>query len=505
MIKEESKRNWVIAGLLLGILMSSMNNTIVATAMGTIIAELGGLDKFIWVTSAYMIASVAGMPVFGKLSDMYGRKYFYILGLSLFMIGSALCGTAQNIVQLSIYRAIQGLGGGSLMPIAFTIVFDIFPVEQRGKISGLFGAVFGLSSIFGPLIGAYFTDYISWRWNFYINIPLGLISLVFLYKFYFESLDHKGQKIDWWGTVLLVASIVSLMFALEFGGRLYAWGSAQIAGFFASFIVLFAIFLWVETKAPDPIVSLSLFKNRLFAASQGVALFYGSVFILTLMYIPIYVQGVFGGTATNAGLVLTPLMLGSVGGSQIGGRTARKTSYRNIMLGSGALLVTGIFMLSTLTTGTPRWLVTLYMVITGMGVGMSFPVLVMSSIHGLDIRQRGTANSAVAFFRIIGMTLGITIFGAIQSHQMLNELHQAAPQLDMLNKAGDARVLLQPGVRANIPPVILNKMAAVLTDSIAGMFQWSLISVASALFLILRMGNTRLGIPGRGKRAGQEG
>lgn len=180
MAGKESKRNWVIAGLLLGILMSSMNNTVVATAMGTIIADLGGLDKFVWVASAYMIASVAGMPVFGKLSDMYGRKYFYILGLSLFMIGSALCGTAQNIVQLSIYRAIQGLGGGSLMPIAFTIVFDIFPVEQRGKISGLFGAVFGLSSIFGPLIGAYFTDYISWRWNFYVNIPLGLISFMMI-------------------------------------------------------------------------------------------------------------------------------------------------------------------------------------------------------------------------------------------------------------------------------------------------------------------------------------
>lgn len=188
----------VIAGLLLGILMASMDNTIVSTAMGTIVGELGGLDKFVWVTSAYMVAEMAGMPIFGKLSDMYGRKRFFVFGIIVFMIGSILCGTATSIVQLSIYRAIQGIGGGALVPIAFTIMFDAVPVEQRGKLGGLFGAVFGMSSIFGPLLGAYITDYIHWEWIFYINLPLGLIALVFIAAFYKESHEHSKQKSTGW-------------------------------------------------------------------------------------------------------------------------------------------------------------------------------------------------------------------------------------------------------------------------------------------------------------------
>lgn len=187
----------VVAGLLLGILMASMDNTIVATAMGTIVGELGGLDKFVWVTSAYMVAEMAGMPIFGKLSDMYGRKKFFIFGILMFMLGSILCGTADSIVQLSIYRAVQGIGGGALVPIAFTIMFDAVPAESRGKLGGLFGAVFGLSSIFGPLLGAYITDYIKWEWIFYINLPLGLIAFVMIAFFYKESVQHSKQRIDW--------------------------------------------------------------------------------------------------------------------------------------------------------------------------------------------------------------------------------------------------------------------------------------------------------------------
>jgi EmrB/QacA subfamily drug resistance transporter len=493
MVHQESKKNWVITGLLLGILMSSMDNTIVAAAMGTIVSELGGLDQFIWVTSAYMIASVAGMPIFGKLSDMYGRKLFYLLGLSLFIIGSILCGMAQSMTQLSIYRAIQGIGGGALMPIAFTIIFDIFPPQERGKINGLFGAVFGLSSVFGPLLGAYFTDYIHWRWVFYINIPLGLISLAFIYKFYKESLEHREQKIDWWGAILLVIAIVSLMFALEFGGKEYTWDSAVIMSLFASFVVFFAVFLWVETKASDPIINLSLFKNRLFATTQGIGLFYGAVFILATMYLPIFVQGVFGGAATNAGLILIPLMLGVVAGSQIGGRTINLAPYRNIMLGSGFFLFIGMYLLGTISPDTSRWLVTVYMILAGMGVGVSFPVLSMSAVHGLEMHQRGAATSAVAFFRVIGMTLGISVFGTIQNRLLTDKLRETLPAFDQFAKQGiDSRALLQPEVRAHIPEPILSKMTDALASSIATIFQWSLVSAGIALVCIFVMGNARL-------------
>ncbi|MFL6558025.1 MAG: MFS transporter, partial [Bacillus sp. (in: firmicutes)] len=208
MAVKESKLGLVVAGLLLGILMASMDNTIVVTAMGTIVGDLGGLENFVWVVSAYMVAEMAGMPIFGKLSDMYGRKRFFIFGLILFMAGSALCGTAETITQLSIYRAIQGIGGGALVPIAFTIMFDLFPPEKRGKMGGLFGAVFGLSSIFGPLLGAYIADYISWHWIFYINMPLGILSLIFITIAYKESPIHKKQIIDWSGAVALVGAVV---------------------------------------------------------------------------------------------------------------------------------------------------------------------------------------------------------------------------------------------------------------------------------------------------------
>ncbi|MEH7455613.1 MFS transporter, partial [Gottfriedia acidiceleris] len=214
MVSKDSKVGFVVAGLLLGMLMAAMDNTIVSASMPTIVGELGGLDQFIWVTSAYLVATMASMPIFGKLSDMYGRKRFYLLGLLIFLIGSALCGTANSIVQLSVYRAIQGIGGGSLMPIAFTIIFDIFPPEKRGKMTGLFGAVFGLSSVFGPLLGAYITDQIDWRWIFYINLPLGITSLYLISQFYKENLHLRKLKIDWFGAITLVGSVVSLMFAL---------------------------------------------------------------------------------------------------------------------------------------------------------------------------------------------------------------------------------------------------------------------------------------------------
>lgn len=252
MDQTKSKQGFVVAGLLLAILMASMDNTIVATAMGTIVGDLGGLDKFIWVTSAYMVAEMSGMPVFGKLSDMFGRKRFFVMGIILFMAGSILCGIAQSIEQLSIYRAFQGLGGGALMPITFTIIFDIFPPEKRGKMSGLFGAVFGLSSIFGPLLGAYITDYISWHWVFYINLPLGIVSLTFISLYYKESLEHHYQKIDWAGAITLVGAVVCLMFALELGGSEYDWKSAPIISLFANLLSCFSPFFLQKNKHRTP-------------------------------------------------------------------------------------------------------------------------------------------------------------------------------------------------------------------------------------------------------------
>jgi EmrB/QacA subfamily drug resistance transporter len=508
MVEKQNKLGLIVAGLLLGIFIASVDNTIVATAMGTIIADLGGLDKFVWVTSAYMVTEMAGMPIFGKLSDMYGRKRFFVFGLILFLLGSVLCGTAQSIVQLAIYRAVQGIGGGALVPIAFTILFDVFPPEQRGKMSGIFGGVFGLSSIVGPLLGAYITDYINWRWVFYINLPLGLLALALLAFSYRESFEHAKQKIDWWGAVTLVGATVSLMFALELGGNKYDWNSGIILGLFAVFAVLLIMFLLVERKAEEPIIAFPLFKRRLFATSNAAALFYGAAFIVATVYIPIFVQGVLGGTATNSGLILLPYMLSSVVGASLGGMLAGKFSYRQIMIFSAVVFVIGTYLLSTVSTDTTRLILTVFMIIAGFGLGFSFSILGMAPMHNLDARQRGTANSTLAFVRSLGMTVSITIYGVLQRNSFTNQLTDAfagtgagqAPQGGMLK---DPRALLSPEARMHIPKPVLEKITSVLSTSIAHTFMWSLLPAALALVAVLCMSNERLN-PNEGKESKKE-
>ncbi len=491
-----TKKNvrFVVAGLLLGILMASMDNTIVVTAMGTIVGDLGGLENFVWVVSAYMVAEMAGMPIFGKLSDMYGRKRFFIFGLLMFMAGSILCGTAESITQLSIYRAIQGIGAGALIPIAFTIMFDIFPPESRGKMGGLFGAVFGLSSIFGPLLGAYITDYISWHWVFYINLPLGILALIFVAKFYKESKVHVKQKIDWWGAFTLVGAVVCLMFALEFGGQKYDWDSTVILSLLAGFIVLFLTFLYVETKANEPIISFTMFKNRLFAGSTIVALFYGATFMSATVYIPIFVQGVYGGTATNSGLILLPMMVGSVITAQVGGFLTTKISYRNVMIMSGLILLIGFFLLTTLTPDSNRLLLTIYMIIVGFGVGFSFSVLSMAAIHHFDLHQRGSATSTSNFIRSLGMTVGITIFGMIQRNGFAKQLEEVSMASGPIpnSSIGQSNDILSAEARAHIPQEVLDKITDALSTSIVQTFTWALVPAALAFIFVFAMGTDRL-------------
>jgi EmrB/QacA subfamily drug resistance transporter len=441
-----------------------------------------------------MVAEMAGMPIFGKLSDMYGRKRFFLFGLLFFMLGSILCGTADSITQLSLYRAIQGIGGGALVPIAFTIVFDIFPVEKRGKMGGLFGAVFGLSSIFGPLIGAYITDNISWRWIFYINLPLGLLALVFVSIFYHETKQKVNQKIDWIGAITLVGAVVCLMFALELGGNKYDWGSSPIISLFSGFAVLLVLFLFVETKAAEPIISFKMFKNRLFAGSTIVGLFYGAAFMGATVYIPIFVQGVYGGTATNSGLILLPMMLGSVVAAQLGGFLTTKLSYRNIMIISAIILNVGIYLLTTLNPDTPRYILTVYMIITGVGVGFSFSVLSMATIHNFGMDQRGAATSTSNFIRSLGMTVGTTIFGMIQKNVFADKLKKVFEGFGpMPGKSGinSSQILLKK-TRSHIPAPILHKITDVLSASIVHTFMWGLVPAVLALVFIFVMSNERL-------------
>ncbi|WAH44696.1 MFS transporter [Alicyclobacillus fastidiosus] len=470
-----------------------MDNTIVATATGSIVSHLGGIDKIVWITAAYMVTEMAGMPIFGKLSDMYGRKRFFVFGLVVFLVGSMLCGTAQNMDQLAVYRAIQGIGGGALMPIAFTIIFDVVPRDQAGKFSGMFGAVFGLASIFGPLLGSYITENISWRWVFYINVPVGIVTFILVFFFYHESKQHLRQVIDWLGIITLVPAIVCLMFALEFGGNQYAWNSLIILGAFVLAAVLFAIFLVIEARAKEPVVSFHMFKNRVFAGSNFVGLLSGSAYIVAVIYIPIYIQGVLGGSAINAGLELLPMMVGSSITAPLGGALAGKLSYRNILFPFCLIFVIGLFLLTRLTPTSSTLEVMSFMCIVGLGIGPSFSVVGMAAMSEFDFRQRGAASSTNSFVRELGMTVGIVVFGAIQKNSFQNQLQTAFAGMKQYHGLGsmDPRAMLSPQTRSQIPSPILHKLGLALASSVTHALLWDLIPAVLAFAFLLWMGRAR--------------
>lgn len=362
---------------------------------------------------------------------------------------------------------------------------------------GLFGAVFGMSSIFGPLLGAYMTDYIKWEWIFYINLPLGLISFLMIAIFYKESLQHAKQRIDWAGAFSLVGAIVCLMFAMELGGKQFAWNSAQIISLFTGFALLAVIFLYVETRAEEPIISFRMFRDRLYSASNAIAMLSGAAFITASVYIPIFIQGVLGGSATNSGLVLLPMMLGTVVTATAGGFLISKFSYRAILISTLILLVTGMGLLITLTPDSSRLIITIYMILVGLGIGASFSVLSNAAIHSVPASQRGAANSTLNFLRSLGMTLGITIFGIIQSHSLTRHLsdafkgggQSAMPQgLDFK----DPHALLDPATRTQIPEQVLGKISEGLSSSIVATFAWGLIPAVLALAAAFAMSKEKL-------------
>jgi EmrB/QacA subfamily drug resistance transporter len=465
--------------------MASMDNTIVSTSIGTIVGEMGGLDKFVWVTTAYMVAEMACMPIFGKLSDMYGRKRFFVFGIIVFMIGSALCGMAESIVELSIYRAVQGIGAGAMVSIAFTILFDVIPPKERGKMMGAFGAVFGLSSVLGPLLGGYITDHLNWSWIFYINLPLGFIALLMIALFYKESKEHSRQKIDWAGSVLLIGAVVCFMFGLELGGKTYAWDSPQIIGLFAGFAVLALLLVVVERRAAEPIISFGLFRSRLYTTSNLVAMFSGAAYMTAAIFIPIYVQGVLGGSASNSGLTLLPMMVGSVVTATLGGFLMAKLPYRTIMIGTLTMLLAGLVLLSQITVESSRLAITGIMILIGLGIGASFSVLSTAVMDSFPPARRGAASSTLNFNRSLGMALGITIFGIVQSHGLLSKLTDSFGSGEAAIPAGldlsDPYSLLNPAFRESVEPQVLETITTGLSSSIGATFAWSLVPAVLAL------------------------
>lgn len=403
-----------MAGILLGLLLSSLDQTIVGTAMPRIIADLGGFEHYAWVSTAYLLTSTASVPIFGKLSDIYGRKWFYIGGLIFFMAASALCGAAQSMLQLILFRGLQGIAGGILMTNAFAIIGDLFPPSERGKWQGVTASVFGLSSIVGPALGGWLTDGPGWRWVFYVNLPVGVLAVaVLLYGL--PAIRHGEKRpIDWLGAAGIVGTTVPLLLALSWGGADYAWTSPLVLGLFALSLVMLAVFLVAQTRAVEPILPLSFFRNRTFAISVSSMALLGAGMFGAIMFLPLFVQGVMGKSATNSGAALTPMMLGMVVASTTSGQIVSRTGrYKWSPMIGLSLLSLGMFLLTRMDADVSNTVLIRNMLISGVGMGMTMPIFTLAVQNAFPQRDLGVVTSSVQFFRSIGATIGIAVMGSL--------------------------------------------------------------------------------------------
>ncbi|GAX89420.1 MDR family MFS transporter [Effusibacillus lacus] len=493
---KQTNVKWTVAAMMLALLLASLDQTIVATAMPTIVAELKGMEIYSWVFTSYMLTMTTIMPIVGKLSDMYGRKLFFLLGLGVFMAGSALCGTADSMFELVIYRGLQGLGAGSIMPTAFTIIFEIFPPEKRGRMQGIFGTVFGISSVFGPSLGAYITEFFSWEWIFYINLPLGIVSFgILMFSLVETKAAGHSPKVDYLGAGTMAVSVITLLLALVLGGKEYEWSSWQVLGLFAISLLFLGFFLQVERRAKEPMLPLSLFRKRVIAVVSAVTFLQGAAMMGGATYIPLFVQGVLGGSAANAGNILTPMMLSLVVGSTVGGLVMRKYTYRTITLTAMAVMSLGAFLLTRLNMTSSSFEVILYMIIFGLGTGPLMPVTTTAVQGVVEPTQRGVATSSVTFFRSIGGTVGVAIMGTIVTMTMTHSLAQQITGLPV-NEAllKDPQVLLEPAARMAIPAPVLTILQNSLAQAISNVFLFSLGAALAGLVISAFLGKSKLEI-----------
>lgn len=481
-----SQRTTVTLGVMLGLFLGALEATVVGTAMPTVIASLGGLHIYSWVFSAYILTSTVTVPLWGRLSDLYGRKRFILLGVAIFLIGSALSGAATSMGQLVLFRAIQGLGAGALLPLGMTIIGEIYSLEKRARMQGLFSGVWGLASIIGPLLGGFITDHFSWRWVFYINIPFGIAAALLIGLALVEPRDHRKKvTVDYAGALTLTALATLLLLTL--GQQDWSW--ALKFGLFSACALLLALFLALERRAKEPIVPLSLFRHRIFSVSAANGFFVGMAMFGSLSFIPLFVQGVIGTTATEAGTALTPFMLCWVGFSIVGSRMILKAGYRPTALLGVGLLVVGFVGLATMSAETSRLAVMGYLALAGAGMGFSMITLLIAVQTSVPRDQLGIATSGTIFFRSIGGAVGVAIMGAVLSVHMqvqannLPELGSSAEKLANLLRHPDA--LINPAARAQLPAPVLNALQQILATALHWVFVVGLIVAVLALVVTL--------------------
>ncbi|MET7371359.1 MDR family MFS transporter [Micromonospora arida] len=500
----------LMLGLMTGMLLAALDQTIVGTALPTIVGELGGINHYSWVVTAYLLASTASTPLYGKMADLYGRRPVFLFSIGTFLLGSLLAGLSQNMTQLIVTRGIQGLGAGGLLTLAFTIISDVVSPRERGRYQGLFGAVFGISSVAGPLVGGYFAE-TDWRWIFYINVPLAILAIVVCYHVMrlipFERRDHS---IDWLGAGLLVAGVSSLLLALSWGGNEYAWGSGVIIGLFVAGVVLGVLFVLQEARVAEPILPLRLFRSATFALANSALLVIGLVMFGSIIFIPLYLQIVKGASPTRSGLLMLPMMAGIIITSILTGRAMTRIGrYKWFPVAGSATLLVGMFLFTQLEVATSLWVAFGYMVVIGVGLGLCMQSLILAVQNAVSVRDLGAGTSSATFFRSLGGSFGVAILGTVLSSRLTSGLADRLPgaiaQLPPQEQAavaasGGANISINdPATILALPGPVRAAIQGAFVDALDMVFLTAGLIAIVAVVVTLTLPNTQL------RGAGPEG
>ena len=469
-----------VLAALLAMLLAALDQTIVATALPRVVADLGGFDQFAWVFSAYMLASTTSIPMMGKLSDIYGRKWVLVGGVVVFLVGSALCGSAQDMLQLILFRGIQGLGAGSIIANSYTVVSDVFPPAQRGKWMGFVGAVFAIAVVIGPLAGGYVTDHFSWRWIFLVNLPLGFVALVMI-MFGMVNLRNPEVKrsIDFRGVVTLILSVVPLLLALTWAGKELPWASPEIVGLFVLSGLMAMLFLVVERNAKEPVIPGHLYANPIFTVAVVVTFLTAVVAFTGIMFIPLFVQGVIGSSATNAGITLVPAVLSVVGSAIIAGQVISRTGhYRLLAIAGVSIMAVGAYLFTRLNAESSNGDAILYMVIGGAGFGITLPTFMIAAQNAFPHHMLGVVTASLQFFRTIGGAVGTAVLGSYLTIRLGDwlstspsaEAIESLPN-EVVEQLHDPQTLIDPGVMSQIreQTAALDGDLAVLENVVEGL------------------------------------
>ena len=466
----------VFSGLMTGLLLAALDQTIVATALPTIVGELGGLEHYSWVVTAYLLTSTVSTPLYGKISDLYGRKAVFQTAILIFLAGSLLAGLAQTMVQLVLCRGIQGAGAGGLMAMTFAVVGDVVAPRERGRYTGYLGSVFAFASVVGPLLGGFIVDHVSWRWVFLINLPVGAMALVVTSSVLKPPLMRRAHRIDVEGAVLLVTAVSCLVLGLVWGGTEYPWGSLVIIGLGLAGVVLTLAFVAWESRVPEPTLPLRLFGNRIFSVTAGLGFLIGCGMFGGIIFLPLFLQIVTGASATNSGLLMLPLMGGLMTASITSGRIISRTGRYKVWPVTGmAVAAAGMFLLSLMGPDTTRLESSFCMLVLGLGLGMVMQVLVLAVQNAVAYADLGVATAAATFFRSMGGLFGVAVFGAILNTRMAEELPRLVPAAALAEAGGRASQLLSsPAQIRLLPPEIRNGIIEALSLSIHSVFLWAI-------------------------------